>query len=87
MGETVQEVLFYFFPTETLSTTFIQSIVNTGVRLSQRNTKTYSKIPVPAGLRVTIRLVRRHICYSPAGRSVLGETVQEVLFYFFPTET
>ena len=40
-----------------------QSKVNTGVRLSQRNTKTYSKILVLPGVLATIRLVRRLFLY------------------------
>ena len=47
-----------------LSTTFIQSTVNTGVRLSQKNTKTYSKIHVLADQRVTIRLVKILFLYG-----------------------
>ena len=41
----------------------MQSIV-TAVRLSQRNTKTYSKIQVLADQRVTIRLVRSLSLYG-----------------------
>ena len=46
------------------STAFIQSTVNTGVRLSQRNTKTYSKIHHLADQRVTIRLVKILLLYG-----------------------
>ena len=52
----------YFFLC--LSTIFIQSTVYTRVRLSQRNTKTYSKIHVLADQRVTIRLVKRLFLYG-----------------------
>ena len=47
-----------------LSTTFLQSTENTGVRLSKRNTKTCSKIHVLADQLVTIRLVKRLFLYG-----------------------
>ena len=60
-----------------LSTTFIQYIVNTGVRLSQRNTKTYSKIHVLADQRITIGLVK--ILFLYGGNTILPISVTELL--------
>ena len=60
-----------------LSTAFTQSTVNTGVRLSQRNTKTYSKIHVLVDQRVTIRLVK--ILFHYGENTILSISVSGLL--------